>query len=662
MYSITINGTDRTADVLAQTITVDDVLNDQANTCQLNLMDVSGNGIPEPDQEIIITLADGTKLFAGYILKVKLQTYKSGNVVAQIKCVDYTRLLDQALVHDSYEDMTDKEVIEEIIETYCPDLGITTNNVLENATIDQITFNYVQVSQALRQICELTGYFWYIDYDKDIHFFPLTQNPAPLSLTDDLKSYRFIENTDNDTLIGSVGGDATHDTDNGYIQLINTDTYQSGYWRYNYTLPSTFIIQADIWIGGGTGADAMWFMFGANADPTNENDGQGGYSIAFDDLSDEIQLYFDTSLLASESIANLDNSTWKTIKIVIDGIDISVIVDDETILEYTDTERSLAGNRIYAAARSGAATNEHRVRDISVYREDTGSQDYRNLELIKDASKLKNRVYVRGGTKLSDYVDYNELGDGEKTKFVLPDKPHDVTVEVNGSPETVGVKHVDTEGYDWYLNYQEKYIEQDEGGSVLTDSDVLTVTYKYDVPILIAQEDGDSIATHGVKEFAIFDKTITTTQAARDRAAAELTDYAENTIEGKFITMTDGFVSGQFVYIDLADYGVDGSYIVQRVISRSLGSGKFEYEVSLISVKTIGIIKFLIQLLEANKNLIELDPNEVVDELFSVTDSLGDSLEDSLTIDSAPAASTWCVNDSDEAPDTRARWDLFQWA
>jgi hypothetical protein len=75
----------------------------------------------------------------------------------------------------------------------------------------------------------------------------------------------------------------------------------------------------------------------------------------------------------------------------------------------------------------------------------------------------------------------------------------------------------------------------------------------------------------------------------------------------------------------------------------------------------MGIIRFLIELLEANKNLIELDENEVIDELFEVTDSLlADSLTDALTIDSAGPYRTWCL-DSTDTTSTRARWDLFQW-
>jgi hypothetical protein len=477
-YNVTIAGVDRTTDVIQASVVVEDIINDQQNTCTFSLIDLSGSGIPDTDDEVVITMESGEKLFGGYIITTQLSTKQTGSVMANISCVDYARLLDRNLTHDTFQDMTDSEIINELVTTYCPGFGITTTNVIEGVTIDQIQFNYIQISQALRRIADLTGRNWYIDYSKDIHYFPLATNAAPFNIDDS---------------------------------------------------PSTYY-------------------------------------------------------------------------------------------------------------------------------------DYESLTISKDASQLKNRVYVRGGTKLSDFTTYSEKGDGSKRKFVLPDKPHSVSVTVNGVSKTIGIKNVNTSGYDWYLNFQEKYLEQDSGGVVLASTDTIQVTYKYDIPILVAIENTASILANGVKEFAIFDKSIETTTAARDRASAELTDYANNIIEGSFTTRTDGFRSGQYININLSAYGVNDDYVVQRVTARSLGAGYFVYDVAIASAKTLGIIRFLIEMLEANKNLIELDDDEVIDELLAVQDSLlADSLVETLTIDSAGPYATWCTDSLQATPITRARWDLFQW-
>ena len=474
-YNVSIAGIDRTADIMNGSLTIQDILNDQQNTCSFDLMDLSGNGIPSGDQEIIITLNDGTKMFGGYLTEVSCSKNGGGLVIASISCIDYSRLFDSNLVHKSYLDSTDKTIIEAIVSTYCSGLGITTDNVVEGVTISQVSFNYVQPSQAMRRICDATNRNWYIDYDKDIHYFPLNQTSTPFNLTD----------------------------------------------------------------------------------------------------------------------------------------------------------------------------SETRFFDINV---------------SKDSASIKNRVYVRGGTYLSEFTTYSEVGDGAKTKFVLPDKPHEVTVTVNAVEKTVGIKNVNLDGFDFYLNFQEKYLEQDEAGTVLTASDTIEVTYKYDIPILVVLENGTSIAQHGTKEFAIFDKSITTLEAARDRAQAELTDYANQVVEATFTTYEAGFFTGQTINVNLTDYGINDDYIVTRVNATSYGAGNYIYTVSLASAKTMGIIRFLVELLEANKNLIELDDDEVVDELFLLTDSLlSDSLTDNLTIDSAGPYSTWCTDSLDGSPSTRAVWELLQW-
>jgi hypothetical protein len=473
-YAIKVGGIDRTADVVNQTVNINDVINDQTNTLSFTLIDRNATGAPETDNEVIITGADGTTIFGGYLTEVK--AHKKGVGLVQYDCsaVDYVRLLDRKVVHKSYEDMTDAAIIEDIVNTYCTGLGITFNNVVEGVTLSQISFNYVQVSHAFRKICDLTGRNWYIDYNKDIHYFPLATNVTPFNIT-------------------------------------------------------------------------------------------------------------------------------------------------------------------------------------------SATTSYYNLKISKDATQIKNRVYVRGGTKLSDPTTYSQKGDGVKKKFLLPDKPHDVSLTVNGVSKTLGIKNINTSGYDYYLNYEEKYVEQDTGTGALTTSDTVAVTYSYDIPILIALENTASILEHGPQEFAIFDKQIATTQAARDRASAELTDYANNVVEGGFTTHTTGFVAGQYININLSEYDINENYLIQSVSAKSLGAGLFEYDVKIASSKTMGIIRFLIELLEANRNIITLDNNEVVDELYNLGDALiSDSLTDALTIDSAGPYRTWCA-DSLTTGATRAVWGLFEW-
>lgn len=481
IYSILINGVDRTADVIAQSVTIEDVLNDRQTTCKFRLVDRRSLGFPANEQEVIITLDNGTRIFGGVIVKQTRESKRTGGqVIAQIECIDYVRVFDSNLVHKSYATGTlDSAIIKDIIATYCQGLGITTNNIIDGVTVNGFVANYLQPSQVMKKITDLTGRNWYIDYFKDMHYFPLFTSHAPFDITD--------------------------------------------------TTPS----------------------------------------------------------------------------------------NPATVFD---------------------------------------------LQISNDNSQLRNRVYVRGGTYLSNFVTYSTKGDGSKKQFVIPDIPNNLTATLNGVAQSVGTLNVDTSGFQWYLSSDQKYIQQDASGTILTSTDVLVLTYQYPIPVLVAVDNPTSIATNGVKEYVIFDNTITTNQAARDRASAELTDYGNQLIEGTFYTYTTGFRSGQYININSPAYGVNDTYIVQRVTATSIGGGVFRYQVDIASAKTLGIIRFLVELLEQQNNSITIATNEVVDNLLQVSDSLySDSIVDALTIDSAGGYATWCPDSLTSSPTTRMRWDLFQW-
>ncbi|MBA7522471.1 hypothetical protein ES705_14590 [subsurface metagenome] len=76
-------------------------------------------------------------------------------------------------------------------------IAFTTTNVSDGPTISEISFDYVQVSEAITKIAEICGYEWYVDYDKDIHFFAKNTYPAPFQLDDNQANYKdLIINTD----------------------------------------------------------------------------------------------------------------------------------------------------------------------------------------------------------------------------------------------------------------------------------------------------------------------------------------------------------------------------------------------------------------------------------------------------------------------------------
>lgn len=246
----------------------------------------------------------------------------------------------------------------------------------------------------------------------------------------------------------------------------------------------------------------------------------------------------------------------------------------------------------------------------------TGNENYKNLQFTIDNSAVRNRVYVRGGTYLSDTLTIKQVADGQQTVFYLPEKPHDLTVTEGVTSKTVGIKNVNEfTDFDYLMSFQEKYVETDTAPTADT---VMTFTLKYDIPVLVALEDSTSIEKYGQLEYIVFDSKIDTIAQARERAQAELNDYAESLIVGSFDTTETGFVVGQYITVALTDEGIDDDFIVKSVTARSQGGGVFEYHIKIASADTIGIMNFLVGLIESDKNSLNISSEEVVDEINTV--------------------------------------------
>lgn len=173
--TITIASTDKTSSVLVNSMRITDNINQQVNQASFTTVEYR----PNVGEEIIIT--DGsTKIFAGMIVKIK-QNIRGLKYEYDITCKDYTQLLDRRLVNERYENTTVSAIIADLITNYTT--GFTYNNVSGTQTVDTIAFSRIPVSSCIERLAEVTGFKWYVDYDKDVHFFSANAEMAPFNLT-----------------------------------------------------------------------------------------------------------------------------------------------------------------------------------------------------------------------------------------------------------------------------------------------------------------------------------------------------------------------------------------------------------------------------------------------------------------------------------------------
>ena len=187
-FSLKINGEDKTNRVQYLSLSIRDNINQRRDTCSFVVKKTSSQSFfPKINDEIIIL--DGTnRIFGGIITTVDVSVESVNLVNYRVKCVDFSYLLDRKVVLERFRGKTIDFIINFILNKYDTE-SFTMNNVIGSQVINSVTFNRITFSECIEKLAGLTGFSWYIDYNKDIHFFPKNEKMAPITITDDSNNY-----------------------------------------------------------------------------------------------------------------------------------------------------------------------------------------------------------------------------------------------------------------------------------------------------------------------------------------------------------------------------------------------------------------------------------------------------------------------------------------
>jgi len=161
----------------------------------------------EVGQVVEIRDETGSLIFAGTIDSIDEEIDPAETVrFKRVACVDYNQIADRHLVAYVYQpdDLTPTlyagDVIKDIVSRFFVFGGVTegidTSNVEDGPEIEKFVFNYVPASQAFDDIAELTGYIWYIDYEKKLYFTPRDKYEAPIVIGGKTRNWRNMKITE----------------------------------------------------------------------------------------------------------------------------------------------------------------------------------------------------------------------------------------------------------------------------------------------------------------------------------------------------------------------------------------------------------------------------------------------------------------------------------
>lgn len=253
------------------------------------------------------------------------------------------------------------------------------------------------------------------------------------------------------------------------------------------------------------------------------------------------------------------------------------------------------------------------------------------LKINDDLSQLRNVLIVRGDEERGDVrTEIQSPTTADQIIFNLGNKfaqqPQAFLDTGSGTSSiTLGIDFLTAEeDADAFWSFQSKYIRF-KGSTTPSSGHKIDISGIPLFPILVQVKDGASIGTYGEYQFFIENKTIKSRAEAIAFAGAQLDAYAQGVVEGGFSTDQSGLRSGQQIRVNSSLLGVDEWFLIQKVRFRVLAQSKGRWDVELATLRTIGILQVLQDLIRF-REVREFDPDNILtlvqqDDPVGVTDS-----------------------------------------
>lgn len=178
---ITIGGQDYTKLVDLKSLKISGNIAVSNDTAQFSTV-ITGKSMPHPKGAQEVRVINGSTVEFGGVVSQPTETLiEPGTMSYDTQCRDYRYWLDKRMVINTYTGWTAGNIVKDIISRFTA--GFTTNNVQGldiSFTIPLMVFDYVAPSKALDKLATAVGFSWWVDYNKDIHFGPMTENVSPL--------------------------------------------------------------------------------------------------------------------------------------------------------------------------------------------------------------------------------------------------------------------------------------------------------------------------------------------------------------------------------------------------------------------------------------------------------------------------------------------------
>jgi hypothetical protein len=181
---LSLDGVEWAANVIVESLVVDEELDETPNTCQFTAM---GATPPTIGQRVLFTLAspfNPIRQFAGTILSVQQTYLEDLDRTPQFQCsaIDDTWRLNGQKVIKRYRGLSATAIVLDLLATYAPWVG-TWKVETGLPVLDEFTATVVDLTEALTRVARRVGAHWDLDYFGALVFAITEDITQPRALT-----------------------------------------------------------------------------------------------------------------------------------------------------------------------------------------------------------------------------------------------------------------------------------------------------------------------------------------------------------------------------------------------------------------------------------------------------------------------------------------------
>jgi len=524
-----------------------------------------------------------TVIFKGIIDDISYSGSENDEIII-ISGRDYGAFLQDIIASPRvFKNTEASEIIKSLMRQNANGTGITYNNVMATTTtISKITFNGVSIYDAIRQIADIVGYYFFVDNDKDLNFIPKDSVSSGkvfgARADDSYAHYKLNDNAANTTV-----EDTTLYNHDG-IASANTSTFSSV-----GKIGSAFDFDGTKYVSVATHEDltmydkdemsvAFWFNLNSVEQTTGfprllEKEGgspRNGWTCTYSSGTTLQAIKFETYNNNNSNQAQTYNTwasgTWYHYCATWTSGGRTNLYLDGAIAGSSAVTQTIGSNAwpMYIGASDSTPNSpfDGKLDDIRIYQRALTSTEITNLYNGGSGTegpigKTGNTITEASFTTADDDI-FNEikvLGARQQTfaqqefitttgsVYTLDAKPYNVKVSLSGAENTlyqpggiINISNPAEEQVKYLVDFNNRQVVLASGitagDNTVPAGSIILVDYFRSTPLIQTLRDNTSIATYGLKNKEITDKNISDLSEAVDIATTFLADHKDPTIAG----------------------------------------------------------------------------------------------------------------------------------